>query len=125
MTREYQVIYRHRQPAGFSAPQTMNFEFDGLLAAAETHIRACLTAPEFAVLSVTELRPVVDWQKPYFNLDEAAAVCGVRGGTFSKRKGDGLLPWFDFGNGCVKREVLFAHIDQTANEPARKLLKAA
>lgn len=116
MNREYQVIYRGGQPAG--PVLTVN-----VIAAGQDVPLAQFKAAGFDVIAVNEIRPVIDWSKPNFDLDEAGAYCGMRGVTFSKNKGDGRTPWIGYGRGLIPRAWLDKFLLNHANEAGREIAR--
>lgn len=129
MNREYQVIYRQTEEAvSLGQSNTERLPVGPVLtvnviAAGADIPMAQFTAKGFDVIAVNELRPVVDWNKPNFDLDEAGAYCGSKGVTFSKNKGDGKTPWVNYGRGLVPRAWLDKFLLQHANEAGREIAR--
>jgi hypothetical protein len=123
MKREFQVIFREMEDAAGDHARrpigpvlTVNVIADG-----EDLPRSQFTAKGYEVIAVNEVRPVVDWSKPNFDLDEAGAYCNMKGVSFSKFKGDGQTPWVTIGRGLVPRDVLEKWVKQHGNETAREI----
>ena len=114
MTREFQVTYR---TADFPLPQTLLLMADGA-----DQARAVLARAGYEVLAVTFVRPVLDWAKPVYDQDEAAAYLGWQNGTLSANKATGRIP-FTTVNGAPR--YLRAHLDrmlfQNSNDAGKKL----
>lgn len=106
MNREYQAIYR----IGSGAVQSLN-----IIAPDEQSVQSALEgAKDILVLGVTEIRAVVDWDKPVWDLEEFAAAMSIRGGTLSGKKANGTIPWSSVVNG-VSRRVAMKYIEDTLN----------
>lgn len=114
MTREFQLTYRSPDQ---SPPRTILLMAEDAAAA-----REILSAAGYEVLGVTFVRPVVDWRKPVFDQDEAAAYLGWANGTLSANKGSGKIP-FTSVNGAPR--YLRAHLDRmlvnNSNEAGKRL----
>lgn len=119
MMSEFQAVYRQRIGAVFGGPQTCL-----LIAASEAAVRAMLANDDFAVLSVTPVRAVVDWSKPVFDRDEAAAFIGVKGNTLSQLKGTGQIPGSEVnGRFVYPRQWLERLLAQNANAAGKAIEK--
>lgn len=126
MNREYQVVYSCYGTANTMARplvedgpvQTVN-----VIAPGPDVPLAQFTEAGFRVIAVNEVRAVVDWGKPNYDLDEAGAYCGMKGVTFSKNKGDGKTPWVNYGRGLVPRAWLDRFLLEHANEPGREIAR--
>lgn len=128
MNREFQVVYQKRSPTvicegadirlgvGTGDLKTLN-----LIAHDEEEVRLTLET-KFEVVKVTELRAVVDWDKPVWDLDEAAAALGMKGKSLSDRKGDGTIPWSDKFRG-VPRRVFLKAIEDSLNAIGKKVVR--
>lgn len=123
MKHEFQVLYQFTENTGLiNERPTGPVQTVTVIAGSDDLVRAQFTQAGFAVVAVNEIRPVVDWSKPTFDLDEAGAYCGIKGVTFCRNKGDGKTPWINLGRGFITRELLEAWILAHANEPAKKIL---
>lgn len=117
MTREFHVVYRLRSGlnGGFGDMKAFN-----TIAPSEDVVRTALQSADCVILSVVEVRPVVDWEKPVWDLDEFAAAMSIKGGTLSGKKGDGKIPWSSQING-VPRAVAMKWIEETLNDAGKQI----
>ena len=118
MNREYQLIYRLRENGTSYGP----LQKLCLVAESEQDVRDAVGSSDLLALDVTEIRPVVDWEKPVWDLEEFAAAMSIKGGTLSKNKGDGLIPWSSVVNGCPRR-VALKWIESTLNEAGKSIVR--
>lgn len=120
MTREFQVVYRLREALGadFGDMRALKVE-----STSENAVRSALASSDCVILSVVEVRPIVDWEKPVWDLDEFAAAMSIKGGTLSGKKGDGKIPWSSAVNG-VPRRVALKWIEDTLNEAGKRIVEA-
>jgi len=72
--------------------------------------------------SIVEIRAVVDWDKPVWDLDEFAAAMSIKGGTLSAKKGDGKIPWSSAVNG-VPRRVAMKWIEDNLNQAGKAIVQ--
>ena len=115
MNREFQARYR-----ATDAPiQVVN-----IIAESADDVRGELLAAGFTVIGVTQVRAVVDWNKPVWDLDEFAAAMNIKGGTLSGKKGAGTIPW-NATIGGVPRTAALAWFEKQLNESGKKLLTQA
>lgn len=118
MNKEFQAVYRQRIGDGnYSEPRTFK-----MIAAKENDVHAALNSSDCKVVSVVEIRAIVDWEKPVWDLEEFAAALSIKGATLSKNKGNGLIPWSSVVNG-VPRLVALKWIDDTLNEAGKLIVK--
>lgn len=117
MNKEFQAVYRLRSGEGYGEPQTFN-----MIAHREADVRTALDSSDCKVISVVEVRPIVDWEKPVWSLDEFAAVLSIKGTTLSKNKGDSLIPWSMLVNG-VPRRVAMRYIEETLNDAGKRIVR--
>lgn len=115
MNREFQILYQSRTPG--SDPRTIN-----VVARNEDTARGWLNTGEFRVLGITELRAVVDWDKPVWSLDEYAEALNLSGNYLTKRKAAGDLPWNDAIKG-VPSAVAKRFIAAGLNEAGKKFVE--
>ena len=117
MNREFQAVYRMRGANGsFGEPRAFN-----MIAGGADQVRTALNSSDCQVVSVTELRAVVDWGKPVWDLDEFAAAMSIKGTTLSSKKGDGKIPW-SAAVGGVPRHVAMRWIEDTLNAAGKAVL---
>jgi hypothetical protein len=118
MNREFQAVYRLRSGAdgAFGEPRAFN-----MIAVGADQVRAALNSSDCHVVSVTELRAVVDWDKPVWDLDEFAAAMSIKGTTLSSKKGDGKIPWSS-AIGGVPRDVAMRWIEDSLNEDGKRVV---
>lgn len=121
VTREFQVIYRVMEAPNSTVPASLPQAIN-LIAEDAEEAKALLVNAHYEVLGVTEIRAVVDWDKPVWNLDEFAAAMGIRGGTLSAKKGDGTIPWSSKVNG-VPHRVAMKWIEDSLNPAGKKVLE--
>jgi hypothetical protein len=114
MNHEFQVLFR----SGYDVLAPLQ----ALVLVAETseEIESSLK-PDYKVVSIVKIRPLVDFKKPVWDLDEFAAVMNIKGQTLSGKKGDGKIPWSTAINGVPSR-VAMAWIDKTLNEAGKRIL---
>jgi hypothetical protein len=131
MNRHYQALCQHKallpgmndgtpQPTG--GPFTVRHILGGDPAAAIKEFTRQLTGAGFHVISVTELYAEVDWSKPVYDLDEAAELTNIRGGTLSAKKANGTIPWNSTVNGVPAR-VYLKSIEAGLNKCGQEVLK--
>ena len=113
MNREFHVIYR--QPAG--AAQTVN-----VISESDLEVKSMFEREGFHIMGITQIRAVVDWEKPVWDLDEFAAAMSIKGGTLSGKKGNGKIPWSSEVGG-VPRRVALKWIEGTLNPAGKKVLE--
>jgi hypothetical protein len=116
---EFQVVYRQRAGLAYSEPKTAN----GILATGADQVRAMFDHPEFVVLAVTPIRPVIDWTKPNFDRDEAAAFLCVKPNTLSIQKGAGDIPYYEYRSGLYPRALLERFLAKQLNPAGQALQK--
>ena len=133
MNHEYQALCRETQQAlpdevgmagaifvhatGFGVPFTVT-----RIARDKEQFEAELQAAQLEVLGITEVRAVVDWDKPLWSLDEFGAAMNIRGGTLCGNKASGKIPWSTLAKGCP-RHVALKWIEDSLNEAGKAILK--
>lgn len=126
MLRSFEAVYRETghpdgisdgTPVPFGAPQRFV-----MTAEDEIAVRELLEGQGFAVVKVTELGPVVQFDRPVYNLDEVAALLGILPSSVSNKLGAGEIPWNAKIRG-VEREVLMAYIRKNYNPAGKAILK--
>ena len=120
MTREWQVIYRGLDKNEFPVGplQTIN-----VFGQSVEDVTSKLDG-EVAVIGVSHIRDVVDWSKPNFDRDEAAAFLAIKPSTLSVKKGDGVIPFAEYGQALYPRKWLLKLIEKHANTPAQQIIKS-
>lgn len=120
MKREFQVLYRQRLPdrSEFGPPTVL----DGVIARRAEDIKAVLENSGLLVLSVEEVRAVVDWSKPNFDRDEAAAFLCWKPGSLSNNLGGGEIPMSNAGSIIFPRVLLERHVAEKLNPAGKRLL---
>jgi hypothetical protein len=114
MMREFQVAYQ-------ASPESSPVQTVNLIAESENKVQCKMVEAGFRVISVTQIRAVVDWDKPVWDLDEFAAAMGIKGSYLSAKKGDGTIPWSSKVNGVPSR-LAMKWIEGTLNEAGKKLV---
>lgn len=112
MTSEFQVIYGVEN----GLVQTLN-----AVAEAPDQLVAQFVAAGFRVVGVNKVRPMIDWEQPNFDRDEAAAFLRMKSDTLSLHKGSGRVPWSKVGAGIYPRRLLEKYVMENANPAAKEL----
>lgn len=114
MNREYQVCLAR----GEGAPFTLN-----RVAANAEAVAAEFEAAGFTVIGrPVELRVMVDWEKPTFDRDEAAAYLTVAGRTLANTHGRGDIPFSEVGGRVVYVRALLEKLIADGLNPLGKKL---
>jgi hypothetical protein len=125
MNREFQALCQERMPSDCRIPSGVPFTVRHICAGAD-EFEAMLLAAGVAVVpgSITEIRAVVDWAKPVFDRDEAAAYIGNKAGTLSQIKGSGEIPFSQVnGRTVYPRRLLEKLLDNNANPAGKTIVK--
>ncbi len=137
MTREFQVLYRERKPAGYEiglpGPNGRETVIDMgslgpvmtvlVLCESEDQARNQFEASGFLVVAVNFVRAVVDWSKPNLDRDEAAEYLRIKGDTLSINKGGGEIPFAKVGRGIYPRAWLDQLVNDSANAAGKRIAK--
>jgi hypothetical protein len=116
MNREYQVIYQQRTGDTVSEPKIIR-----VVAPTEDAAENSVRGDGVSVLSVTELRAVVDWDKPVWGLEEYAAALNLSGNYLCKKKASGEIPWNETLRG-VPSKIAKRFIESGMNDAGKKFL---
>lgn len=125
MNREFQARYRVVRQSGPGDVIQPSYEIltVTLIAEGADQVAAELSGAGLQVLGVSEIRPIVDWAKPNFDRDEAAAFLGWDPNTLSRNKGSGDVPFSGVGKGLYPRAWLEQMILNAANPAGQRVFK--
>ena len=112
MLYEFEIIYRESE-----AGELKRF---ALTAETDEKAKEFMQQQELIVERVTELRPVVDFQRLIWNRDELAAAMGIKPATLSAKLGTGEIPWNAKIAG-VERDVALQYIRKGYNQAGKTI----
>lgn len=87
MMREYQIVYRLQDGVRASGP-LMGIT---VKAKSEAAAIAAVKQPDVEIVSVTEIRPLLDWSQEIFDLEEAGEVLRGTGRKVQHLQAEGKL----------------------------------
>lgn len=126
MLRSFEAVYRETAlPDGTSdgTPQPAGPPHCFVMTAEdEMVVRELLEGQGFAVVKVTDLGPVVQFDRPIYNRDQVAALLGILPNSLTNKLGAQEIPW-NSKIGGVEREVLLAYIRKHYNPAGKAILK--
>jgi hypothetical protein len=104
MNREFQVLY---QSSGESNLQTIP-----VVAETENEARCLIENPKREVISIKEIRPLLDWNQKTFSKEEAAVYLRCTSSQIDKLMAEGKLPKSKNGRPLFTRTMLDRVIEQ-------------
>lgn len=132
MLRSFEAIYREtvlvpcladKTPVAVGQPQRFVMS-----AVDEAAVREVLEGQGFAVVLVTDLGAVVQFDRPVYNRDETAALLGIKPNTLTHKLGTGEIPWNEKLGGvelAVLREWIRKGYNAAGKTIVRELEQAA
>lgn len=132
MFREFKVNYRLKEPEPCVMPDVAEMIPVGPIysvqvwAEDEKAARAALESDGFHVVHVGPGLPVIDWNKPVFNREEAEIYLSATSSPFNELAGMGVLPSSQRGRPLYARHVLDKVVtDRMQFKPRHEHQKAA
>lgn len=122
MNREFQAVYRHTEPTSVGSRAIGDALSVNVVAESADRAHMALTDAGLAVISIAEIRALVDWSKPVLTRDEFGALLNLKPGTVSSLKTIGKIPWSSFGNGGCPTALAKAFVERHLNSLGKKLL---
>lgn len=118
---EFHIFYRETKATGERAAFGRVHSVTGC-AQSEQELRQSLEDAGLQVISISKLRPLVDWSKPYFNREEFAHLVGWSSATVSRQRGSGTIPRSEFSTGLYPAKWVEKMIENQANEAGKEIL---